>query len=301
MTRVLLTGARGFVGRQVVPLLAAAGLDVHAVSSADVTEPSPATWHRADLLDASQRAALVRSVRADALLHLAWYATPPDYWHAAENIAWLTASIDLFRQFADLGGTRVLGVGSCAEYEWRDGYCTEGVTPLRPASLYGTTKAACGSVLDAYAGEAGLSAAWARLFFLFGPFDSPTRLVPSIVRALDAARPARCTAGSHVRDFLHVSEAASALVAVLRSGMMGPVNIASGVPTRVGDIATRIAARVGSPALLTIEEGPADGAFVCANIARLRDEVGWRPRLDTLTALDDTIRWWRSSAAEARP
>ena len=297
MKRILVTGAGGFVGRHVTPLLTAAGLDVHAVSSRDRSGAGDCTWHRADLLDPAEREALIRDTRPDSLLHLAWEATPPAYWRSPENLRWLTASLDLIRLFAEHGGSRIVGVGSCAEYDWTFGYCTERMTPLAPSSLYGTTKAACGSVFEAYARETGLSAAWARLFFLFGPFDSPVRLVPSLVRTLAAGAPARCTAGAHVRDFLHVSDAASALAALLQSDVSGPVNIASGAPVRVGDLARRIADRLGCPALLTVDEGPRDGALVCANIGRLRDEVRFSPRLDTLTALDETIEWWRSPAA----
>jgi nucleoside-diphosphate-sugar epimerase len=292
MSRILVTGASGFIGRQITPLLTAAGFDVQAVTSQARMAGDDCTWHVADLLDASQREHLVRSARADALLHLAWCATPPDYWHSPENLRWLAASLDLVHLFTAHGGTRIVGVGSCAEYDWNQGYCTEGMTPLLPATLYGATKAACGSVLDAYGKQTGAIAAWARLFFLFGPFDSPLRLVPSLVRTLGAGQPAQCTAGSHVRDFLHVADAAAALVALLRSTLTGPVNIGSGTPLRVGDVARHVAAQVGRPELLSVSDGPASDALVAANVSRLRDELGWQPAHDIFSRLDETIAWW---------
>lgn len=294
MKRVLVTGASGFVGRHVTGLLTGADFDVHAVSASGRHPVENCTWHRADVLEPRQRETLVEAVKPDTLLHLAWHARPPDYWSASENTAWLTASLDLFRLFADNGGTRVVGAGTCAEYDWRHGYCSELTTPLLPTSLYGATKAACGCVLNSYASQTGLSAAWGRFFFLFGPYDSPLRLVPSLVRKLAAGQSARCTAGNHVRDFLHVADGAEALVELLRSGVTGAVNIGSGAPLRIGDIARQIGAAMGRADLLTIDDGPAEHAFVCANIARLRDEVGWRPGCDTRSRLDDTIRWWQS-------
>jgi len=297
MTRVLVTGATGFLGRHVTPLLAAAGFDVHGVTSRGVGPQADCTWHKANLLDGSEREALVSAVKAEALLHLAWHAKPPAYWTAPENMQWVAASLDLFRLFDDNGGRRMVGAGSCAEYDWRQGYCSEAATPLLPSTLYGTAKAACGAVLNAYSTETGLSAAWGRLFFLFGPHDAPSRLVPSLVRSLAAGEPARCASGNHLRDFLHVADAAAALVALLQSPVTGAVNIGSGVPLRVGDIARRIADRIGRPDLLSIEDGPPEPSLVCANVGRLRDEVGWRTPTDVFNRLDESILWWLSPHA----
>ena len=299
MRRVLVTGAAGFVGRHVLPRLADRAFEVHAVSSRahHGLEASVCRWHRADLLDGRQREALLADVKPEVLLHLAWHAKPPAYWSAAENVEWLSSSLDLFRLFAHNGGTRIVGAGSGMEYDWRHGYCTEGVTPLEPATLYGASKGACGTVLDHYSRQVGIDAAWGRIFFVFGPYDSPLRLVPSLVQAIAAGRTARCHNGSHVRDFLHVDDVAGALVALLESDVTGPVNIASGTPLRVGEVASQIGLALDRAELLTIEEGPVEHRLVCANIARLRTEVGWRPARDVRERLEETIHWWASSKA----
>jgi nucleoside-diphosphate-sugar epimerase len=298
MTRVLVTGAHGFVGRHVTSALLASGHDVHAVASAEPADDGKCTWHRADLLDPGDRRALLAAARPEALVHLAWCSKPPRYWSDPENITWLTASLDLVRTFHQAGGTRVVGAGTCAEYDWTQGYCSERTTPIAPSSLYSAAKAACGTLLEQYGRETGMSVAWGRLFFLFGPHDSPLRLIPSLATALGSGQPARCTAGNHVRDFLYVQDAASAIVALLDSTVTGPVNIASGAPVRVADIARGVAERVGRPDLLTIDDGPREPAFVAGNVNRLQHEVGWRRSHDLQTALDETVRWWCSAEAK---
>ena len=289
--RVLLTGASGFVGRPVMRLLIDAGHEVHAVSSRAPASAS-ATWHHADLLQRDQGQRLIDAVRPEGLVHLAWFATPPDYWQSPANLAWAVASADLFNAFHRAGGRRIVAAGTCAEYDWRYGYCVERLTPLAPATPYGRAKADAGAALESCAAGAGLSAAWARLFFLFGPHDHDARLVPSLVRNLRAGKPAQCRSGSLIRDFLHVDDAAAAIVALLESGVTGPVNIASGVPTAVATVARAVAERLGRSELLELSPGDDPHPLVVGSVLRLHKEVGWSPARDVETSLDMAVDWW---------
>ena len=119
----------------------------------------------ADLLAPGLAEALVREVRPTHLLHLAWYAEHHAYWTAPQNLDWVGASLRLVRAFAEQGGTRAVLAGTCAEYDWTQGVCVEGATPIRPRGLYGVAKDAVRRVVEAFAAGAGLSAAWGRIFF----------------------------------------------------------------------------------------------------------------------------------------
>ena len=299
MTRVLVTGGSGFIGTHVLPALASAGAEIHASSRAARRSDAGIIWHRADMLDARSLNALVSDVQPEILLHLAWFATPPDYWRSPVNLRWAAASLELAQAFVAGGGRRIVSAGTCAEYEWGGSSpCIENVTPIRPATLYGGCKAAVWSALEPFAREAGVEAAWARLFFVYGPNEPPNRLVPSLVTAMRAGAVAQCRTARHVRDFLHVSDAGAAIAALTMSGVTGAVNIGSGQPVQVGTIATSIAQRVGRPELLKLEDGPEADAFVVANVDRLRAEVGWQPRFSLEAGLDDAVGWWSSSKSQ---
>jgi nucleoside-diphosphate-sugar epimerase len=297
MRKVLITGAGGFVGRQCLPRLAAAAREVHAVVRRG-TGPGPrgTVLHRADLLNAAEVSALLAEVRPSHLLHLAWVTTPGVYWTSAENLAWLAASLHLARAFAENGGERAVLAGSCAEYDWAAGECREGQTPLRPASLYGVCKNALREVVEGFARSAGLSVAWGRLFFLYGPHEAPRRLVPAVVGALLRGEPALCSAGEQRRDFLHVEDAAAALVALLGSGVTGAVNVGSGEAVPVRAVARRLAALVGRPHLLRLGALPAtdEAPLVVADVRRLREEVGWAPEFSLDCGLARTVAWWKA-------
>lgn len=111
---------------------------------------------------------LLESIRPSHLLHAAWYAEHGKYWEAAENVSWLKATLSLIEAFCHAGGSRAVGVGTCAEYDWKYGMLVENETPERPLSLYGSAKLAAGHHAAATAIVHGIEFAWARIFFRMG-------------------------------------------------------------------------------------------------------------------------------------
>jgi nucleoside-diphosphate-sugar epimerase len=279
-----------------LPALQAAGYEVHAVSSQARTFESPVVWHQADLLRTDAASSLVAAVRPSHLLHLAWYAKPGVYWTAPDNFRWVQASLQLLEAFAINGGQRVVMAGSCAEYDWRYGWCSENVTPLEPSTTYGKCKLALQSLLAAYCQQSGLSWAWGRIFFLYGPHEHPARLVSSVINALLHGQPALCSSGLQLRDFLHVDDVASAFAALLDCDVQRAVNIASGAPVSVREIVCRIGALLHHEDLLRLGARPVaqgEPPLLAADVRRLNEEVNWRPRFDLESGLAATIAWWR--------
>ncbi len=298
MKRVLLTGANGFIGRHCVPSLLKKGFEVHAVLSEAGKKPELGSvlWHTANLLDSKSLSTLLEKIQPSHLLHFAWITTPGVYWTSEENLRWVQASLELLRNFKSQGGRRAVMAGSCAEYDWRYGYSSEAVTPLNPATLYGSCKKALCEMLMSFADQEGLSAAWGRIFFLYGPHEHPTRLVPSVVRALLHDQPALCTHGNQIRDFLHVDDVASAFASLLDSEVEGAVNIASGEPVAIQTVVHRIAEKIGRPDLVRLGAVPAsasDAPLLVGDASRLNHEVKWSPRHSLEDGLEMTITWWK--------
>jgi nucleoside-diphosphate-sugar epimerase len=309
--RVLVTGASGFIGRRALGALARRGFEVHGVARGPAPEEGPdgVLWHAVDLLDSRARGALIGSLEASHLLHLAWYAEPGAFWAARENAPWVAASIGLVDEFAAAGGTRAVLAGTCAEYDWSAPQPMAEDAPCAPATYYGICKDATRRVVEGVAERAGVRLSWGRIFFLYGPHEDERRLVASVARALIAGERAPTSSGTQRRDFLHVEDVAAAFCALLDSDVVGTVNIASGEPVTVRSVVEGLALAAGRPELLDVGALSArsdDPAELAADVRRLRDEVGFVPAIGLRQGLEATIAWWRErgsarAAAGTRP
>jgi nucleoside-diphosphate-sugar epimerase len=286
-----LTGASGFIGNHAIAPLAERGFEIHAVGRTPPNDPR-ASFHQVDLLRSNDVREAARAIVATHLLHFAWNVEPGRFWDGADNLDWTGASLLLLRYFAEAGGRRAVLAGSCAEYQWGGERLDEALTPCMPATLYGVAKNATRQVAEAYAAAFGLSVAWGRIFFVYGPGEKPGRLVSAAVAALRTGQAFPTTEGWQRRDFLHVADVAGGFAALLDSGVRGSVNIASGSAVPVRSVLLAISNYVGGTDLIKFGArpmAPNDPPVIEASVTRIREEVGYHPRFELEAGLRDTL------------
>ena len=288
--RILVTGGSGFIGSPMVRALKVLGHDVIAPSHAS-----------ANVLNQAERSALIRESNAEVLVNLAWQTTHGAFWTAADNTDWRDATVAFVQEFLDAGGQRVVLAGSCAEYDWTTNAATLSEdSPCVPATLYGRSKLetfhACSRLIDA-----GASIAWGRLFFLMGRHETSTRFMPAIIRPLLRGETAHMSEGRGLRDFMHAEDAGSAFAALTESNSTGAVNIASGTPVSLVEVAKQAQELIGNGDLSvgTIPARNGEPDMLVADVTRLRDEIGFRPKYRLKSALEDCIAYWREQGASA--
>jgi nucleoside-diphosphate-sugar epimerase len=293
MASIAVTGGAGFIGQHAVKALTAAGHDVHTLGRSNPKDSS-ANFHAVDLMAPKEVHACLASLQADHLLHLAWYTEPGKFWRSPQNLHWISASLNLLEAFAEGGGKRAVMAGTCAEYDWGsgDGRFDEYSSPIRPSNLYGESKDALRRVAVSYAQTAGLSLAWGRVFFVYGPGEKPGRLVADAIHTLSEGREFPATAGTQRRDFMHAEDVGAAFAALLVSAVQGEVNIASGEAVEVRSLLERIGALTGRSNLLRIGAVQAprfEPSLIEGIPKRLNEEVGYRPRWTLDDGLQDVL------------
>ena len=304
--RILLTGARGFIGSHVARLLVREGHDVYGVirngtRRPPTTEPLPGLLEvEVDLNDGAAVHEAVEAIRPECAIHLAWYAVPGKYWTAPENLNCVAMSLSLARALAESSCRRLVAAGSCAEYDWTHEILSEEATPTRPRTLYGVCKNAVRSTLEAYCADAAMEFAWARFFYLYGPGEPKQRLVPATILALLGGKTAECSPGEQMRDFLHVEDAAAAVRAVALSRVSGPINIGSGEPVRVRTLVETIAEILKCPAKVAFGTVPTvcgEPWKLVAEVRKLKTQTAWSPRFTLREGLENTVGWWQRMKA----
>ncbi|KAB1075098.1 GDP-mannose 4,6-dehydratase [Methylobacterium planeticum] len=320
--RIFVTGAGGFVGRHLVHALAAYGAEIRIVAGRHGASPGASGQDPVaacetvdlDITDPGQVRAAIRSVRPTAVVHLAAIAAlqearlDPERTFRINLIGTMTLAGAVMREAPE---ARFLFVGTSEVYggtfKARTSALDEAAL-LDPTNPYAASKAAADLLVGQMARD-GLRSVRLRPFNHTGPGQTTAFVVPAF-----AAQVARIEAGLQpptlqvgnldaLRDFLDVRDVVDAYVRAiflpdLASGTI--LNIASGVPRRIGDALEGLRALARRE--IRIEPDPArmrpnDTPLAIGDASRARAALGWAPRIAWETTLADTLDFWRETVA----
>lgn len=299
--RVLVTGARGFIGHHLVSRLASGGAEVHAISRRSAAKADGVTWRQLDLHDPDATERLVRSVRPDVVFHLASTVT------GARDLDVVlptmrnnfVSTVNLLAAAAATSQPRVVLAGSIEEPRADDLVAT-------PSSPYAAAKWACSAYAQMFQELWNLPIIVLRIAMVYGPGQRDlTKLVPYVISSLQQQRAPQLTDGTRDIDWIYVDDVVDAFLAAASSerGVGHIMEIGSGTPVSIRATVRLLSSLVGSsvqPEFGALPRRHRDTPRI-SDPAAAKELLGWSATTELVDGLAATVRWYRDHLHHQEP
>jgi dTDP-glucose 4,6-dehydratase len=179
-----------------------------------------------------------------------------------------------------------------------EGRFTE-ASPLDPSSPYSASKAGADLLALAFHKTFGTEVVVTRCSNNYGPYQFPEKLIPLMaIKGILGEKLPVYGDGLNVRDWIHVEDHCSAIMAVLLNGRAGRVyNIGADSEMKNLDLVHAILDHLGQPRDLIefVTDRPGHDRRYAIDSAKIRTELGWKPLRKFSDALPATIDWYREN------
>lgn len=291
--RVLVTGARGFIGGHLVPLLNNLGAEVTTASRGE--HDHSGTQHvRVDLTDPAACERAVSAARPEIIFHLAATRERTRNLDLLRDVldTNLFATVNLFTAAAKLPALQtVVVLGSSEEYG--------GIVPAfredmreEPVSAYSLSKV-CSTHLAQFVHRVhGVPCVVLRPSVVYGPGQAPDMFLPALIRSIAAGRPFMMTPGQQTRDFIYVSDVVDALTKASACTDGQILNVGSGESATMADVAGKVGSLLRREHLVqlgALDYRAQEVMDHCLDNSRVRRILDWAPRVSLEAGLAMTI------------
>lgn len=300
---VLVTGATGFVGSNVLRRLSTTGADLHIIA-----RKSSSLWRISDIIggvtrwmpdlsDAENVKNAVRQISPDIVYHLATYGGSPREGNFRQIIeSNLFGTVNLLDACREIGFDLFINTGSSSEYGNRNASMKETDLP-EPRNQYGISKVAATLYCRSVALNENLPVITVRLFSPYGDYEDRSRLVPSVILScLDGKDPA-ISSPHFVRDFIYIEDIID-LYECLPGKKIEPgavFNAGSGIQHSVGDVTDaiiRITGRPQKPVAGLPRRWANEPVVWQADMSTTSTSLNWAPKYDLETGLKKAVGWF---------
>lgn len=311
MPRVLVTGASGFVGNNLSRFLVAQGYEVHVILRATHVDwrlrdmRDEVTVHILDLNDRDKVRRVTTGVEPQWVFHLAAHGAY-SFQTDTETILRtnVMGTVNLVQASVDAGVEVFVNTGSSSEYGFKD-HAPHEAEHLQPNSAYAVAKAA-GTLFCGYTARArGMRIPTLRLYSVYGPYEDPRRLMPTIILEGMENRLPPLVNPDVSRDFVYVDDVVRAYVLAAVVGNQEPdaiYNVGTGDQTSIRtvvDTARRALKISEEPQWASMPDRIWDtDTWVCDN-SRVREKLDWQPEVSFAEGFSRMVEWFESNPTVA--
>lgn len=304
----VVTGGAGFVGANLVRRLLREGTATHIFE-----RPETRLWrledvkenvavHYGDIGNYDWAKAELSSIKPDVIVHCAQYGGYPFQKDVTEVFGVNTlAAINFLRAAEDVGFKRFVHTGSSSEYGAKITPMSEG-DMLEPNSAYAVSKAAA-TLWAAHRGREGkLPIITLRLFSVYGPWEEPTRLMPTAITRALKGEDVPLAAPTVARDFTHVDDVCDAYIAAITAPEAHGeiVNVCTGHQRTLHEVGGAILTATGGKSKIVwgAEGRSFDTDRWVGNSSFAKTFLHWEAKIDFRDGIAQTVAWFKSHGKE---
>lgn len=289
---VIVSGAAGFAGCNLVEHLAANGIYVYALVRAGSRhnerlkklETSKVELVEADFDDYASLPEKIKGT-PEVFFHLAWGSKgrndiPTEYANVGRTLEAVKAA-------KKIGCKRFVATGSQAEYGVKSGMITEDLI-ADPFSAYGAAKTAACYLSRHLAADLGIEWIWGRIFSLYGKYEPHGRLLPDIIEKLKKGEVPSISKAEQYWDYLDAADGAAAILALARSGRNGEIyNIANGDYHPLKFFMEKLRDRYAPDAEIIYGEAPNPFVSLKPSVEKIYHDTGWRAKVEFMDSIKE--------------
>jgi nucleoside-diphosphate-sugar epimerase len=302
--RFFITGATGFVGSCLARKLVEIGCEVHLLIRENAKRwrlhgiEDKLHIHIGNMNDAENLRNLVGDIQPTVIYHLAVHGAYPTQTDADQIILTdVFGTWNLLKACSEVDYKVFINTGSSSEYGSKRSAMRE-EDLLEPNSYYAVAKSAQSLVCQHMARADRRPINTFRLFSVYGQYEEPTRLVPTLIRRCLEGRPLDMVSPDTARDFIHVDDVVAAYLQIGQLNLQcGEVfNIGTGIQTTMREVVRAVFQSTHHTVKVKWGSMPArnwDTDTWLADISKVRRVLKWTPRISLPEGVEKTTNWFR--------
>lgn len=307
MKRVVITGPTGAIGIAIIQHMIRENIEVLAICNPKsrrldrIPNHPLVKIHKCDLKDLDT-CDIQDEKKYDVFYHLGWNGTVGaernDLYLQNENVKNSISAVELANR---LGCSVFVGAGSQAEYGRVEGVLTPDTKTL-PDNGYGMGKLCSGMMTRLKCEQLNIKHIWMRVLSVYGPYDGWNSMIMSTISNLMMEIEPKTTKGEQLWDYLYSKDAAEAFYLAGKKGIHGSVYcLGSGqakplkqyIETMQNVVNKNVKVNFGA-----IEYAPKQVMHLCADISKLKEDLGFVPKTNFETGIRETLEWCKKNKME---
>ena len=285
--KILVTGATGLIGKELIKPLQELGFDIYAITIDENNPDNGVNWIKGSLFNSDFIKNTMEKVKPAYLLNMAW-ATTGDYLKSDINYKFLNAGIELLKNFKDNGGKRVVFAGTCFEYKFKDEPLKESDELDADKTDYTFCKNKLHEIAEYFCKMHNISFGYGRIFYVYGRNEDKTRLTGMVIDKLKNNQEVIIKSGNLIKDYMYSKDIAAAFASFINSEVEGNVNICTGNKISIKDFVMTIVSYLGKENLVIFKDEPSNQhPIIVGDNSRLINEVKYNCKYNIKNLLLD--------------